>query len=202
MKTTTLAAPSPLRPLKVWTDEAFLAIAEGSTRKYEVIDGELTWMNAARMNHGSVAHLIGVALSNHVRPRRLGMVFDASTTFRLNVTNLLVPDVSFCTVATLRRCPPGLDGFGVGAPDLAVEVISPSERKAKVRLKMKKYFAHGARLVWHVYLRGSRAEVFTAPDEMVVKCLDDGDALDGGEVLPGFCLPLREIFDQDWFTAD
>ena len=201
MKTPTLAAAPP-RPPKVWTDEAFLAVAEHSTRRYEVIDGKLTWMNAARMNHGDVAHLIGVALTNYVRPRRLGKVFDASATFRLNPDNVLVPDVSFSTVANLRRYPAGLDGFGVGAPDLAVEVISPSERKTKVRLKMEKYFAHGARLVWHVYLRGRRVEVFTAPDAVAAKRLDAGDALDGGEVIPGFCLPLRGIFDQDWFATD
>ena len=202
MKTTLAAAPPRNRPSKVWTDEAFLKVAEGSTRKHEVIDGKLTWMNAARLNHDDIATLIVTALNNHVRPRRLGKVFGPSATFRLNLDNVLMPDVSFATVANLRRYPAGLDGFGVGAPDLAVKVISPSERKAKVRLKMKKHFAHGARLVWHVYLRGRRVEVFTAPDEMIVKRLDAGDALDGGQVIPGFCLPLGEIFDQDWFAAD
>lgn len=201
MKTTILAAVAP-RPPKVWTDEAFLAVAEHSTRKYEVIDGKLTWMNAARLNHGDAAHLIGVALDNHVRPRRLGKVFGPSATFRLSPDNVLVPDVSFATVTNLRRYPPGLDGFGVGAPDLAVEVISPSERKAKIRRKMERYFAAGCRLVWHVYLRRPRVEIFTAPDAVTVKRLDADDTLDGGDVLPGFRLPLREIFDQDWFVAD
>ncbi len=200
MNPTTLAAPP--RPPKVWTDEAFLAIAEFSTRKYEVIDGKLTWMNAARMSHGDVGSTILTLLNVHVRPRRLGKVFDASTTYRLSPDNVLVPDVSFCAVATLRRCPPGLDSFGVGAPDLAVEVISPSERKTRIRLKMAKYFAAGSRLVWHVCLRRPRVEVFTAPDAVTVLRLDVGDVLDGGGVIPGFRLPLTEIFDQDWFAAD
>lgn len=202
MNTTTLTvAPRLTRPPKVWTDEAFFKIAEGSVRKYEVIDGKLTWMNGAWLNHDDALVLIATALTNHVRPRRLGKVFGSSGTYRLNPDNLLVPDVSFATVANLRRYPAGLAGCGVGAPDLAVEVISPSERKTKIRLKMEKYFAAGSRLVWHVYLKRPLVEVFTAPDAMTVKRLDAGDVLDGGDVLPDFRLPLTEIFDQDWFAA-
>ena len=78
---------------------------------------------------------------------------------------------------------------------MAVEIISPSERRTKIRQKMEKYFAQSTRLVWLVYPRRKAVEVFTSPGETII--LTSGE-LDGGEALPGFRLPLDEIF-AEWF---
>ena len=83
------------------------------------------------------------------------------------------------------------EAFFRGVPDLAVEVISPSERKTKIRLKMEKYFALGTRIVWLVYPRRKTVEVYTAPGVMVTIAAGE---LDGGDVLPGFRLAAGRDF--------
>lgn len=79
------------------------------------------------------------------------------------------------------------------APDLAIEVFSEGNTKAEMILKRTEYFEAGARLVWLIDPKGRTATVFTGPDQSAV--LHEGESLDGGELLAGFTLPLREIFE-------
>ena len=164
--------------------------------KFELIKGELTHMSPAGYSHEKIATKITARLILFVEPRRLGDVVGSSAGFRLNQRNVLSPDAAYVSrERKLQSNDPG-EGFFPGVPDLAVEVISPSERKARIRLKTKKYFARGTRLVWLVYPRRRAMEVYTAPDAM--NMVKEGGALDGGDVLPGFSLPLADIFDG-WF---
>ena len=78
------------------------------------------------------------------------------------------------------------------APDLAVEVLSEGNTKEEMERKLKDYFFAGVRLVWYIDLKKRTAEVYTSPDQGVT--LTEGQTLDGGEVLPGFRLPLRQLF--------
>lgn len=187
-----------LAPRKIWTDEALEALPK-ERGKFELIDGKLTRMSPAKRDHGLICVQIASALNQHVISRRLGLVFDSSTGFRLDPENVLSPDAAFCSSATLRRDSPALDNFGSVPPDLCVEVISASERKAKIRRKLELYFTRGTRLVWLVRPRRKLVEVYTAPEAVTLKRLDDGDELDGGDVLPGFRLPLTQVF-LDWFS--
>ena len=167
--------------------------------RVELIDGKVVPMSPARGDHGFTCIRISSALDQHTRPRGLGLVFDSSTGFRLDPDNVLSPDVGFSTYERLRRENADLDRFVVGVPNLAVEVISPSERRGKICLKTEKYFARGTDLLWLVYPKRKLVEVLTAPDAVTVKRLDAGDELDGGSVLPGFRLALAEIFEDPWF---
>ena len=78
------------------------------------------------------------------------------------------------------------------APDLAVEVLSEGNTKQEMERKLKDYFFAGVRLVWYIDVKKRTVEVYTSPDQGVT--LTEGQNLDGGDVLPGFRLPLRQLF--------
>ena len=196
MKTPLAAAP-PRKP-KVWTDRMLLDL-HAEDERVELIDGKVFPMSPAHGDHSWACVRISSALDQHVRPRRLGLVFESSVGFRLDPGNVLSPDVSFSTYERLRRENADLDRFVSGVPNLAVEVISPSERRGKIRLKTEKYFARGTELLWLVYPRRKTVGVLTAPDTVTVLRLEAGDTLDRGAVLPGFRLPLAEVFEDPWF---
>jgi Uma2 family endonuclease len=105
-----------------------------------------------------------------------------------------IPDVAFASWDRFpeRRVPsvpiPDL------APDLAVEVLSQSNTADEMARKRREHFAAGVRLVWMIDPRTRTATVFTGPDQSTA--LDESQALDGGDVLPGFLLPLRELFAE------
>ena len=134
-----------------------------------------------------VTHLLLV----FVTPRRLGMVVTGRPQFRMGRGNLREPDVSF----TRRdRLPNPLPQVGGWCPDLCVEVLSPSNTRAEMALKRAEYFASGCRLVWEIDPRTRTATVFTGATTSAT--VDEAGTLDGGDVLPGFALPLRDLFAQ------
>jgi Uma2 family endonuclease len=140
--------------------------------------------------------LLAIALStilwNFVKPRRLGLVVGEAGTIRLAAGLVRIPDVAFVSWERLpnRRVPsnpiPDL------APDLAVEVLSASNTPGEMARKRQEYFTAGVRLVWLVDPGARTVEVYTAPEQSTV--LHATDTLDGGVVLPGFALPLYELF--------
>ena len=85
------------------------------------------------------------------------------------------------------------DGFDV-APDLAIEVISPSNKAGEVMIKIREYFQAGVLRVWVVYPADRLVYVYESPRKVTI--LGDGDELDGGELLPGFKLSLVELFED------
>ena len=82
--------------------------------------------------------------------------------------------------------------------DLAVEVVSKSNTKPEIARKLQEYFAAGSRLAWIVDPKPQTVRVHTAPGEHVVLGIDDW--LDGGKVLPGFRVPVRDLFQPEWMT--
>ncbi len=179
---------------KIWTDAALMALPK-ERGKCELIDGKLTRMSPANNDHGYIEIRIASALHTFVASQRSGLVYGPSAGFRLDPENVLSPDVSYASRAWVQKSGTQPDEFFRGAPELAVEVISPSERRGRIRLKTEKYFARGTRQVWLVYPRRKLVEVYTAPDVSITLTNSE---LDGGDVLPGFRLPLDEIFAA-WF---
>ena len=104
------------------------------------------------------------------------------------------PDVSFIR---RERAPSGdaLDKFTEGPPDLAVEVVSPSNAAGKIARKVGEYLASGAGLVWVAY-PSKRLVIVHTPDG-AKRMVREPESLDGGEVLPGFTLPVAEVFAED-----
>lgn len=160
---------------------------------YDLIRGELIAMAPAGEEHGSIATNITGHLWNHVRQQALGRVYTAETGFILarEPDTTLVPDVAF--VRTDRLPPENLRSkFYAGPPDLAVEIVSPSERTTQTHAKVMEYLRFGTSLVWVVDPPRRTVTVYH-PDHSA-RILQSEDVLDGGDVLPGFRLPVAEIF--------
>jgi Uma2 family endonuclease len=133
-------------------------------------------------------------LGDFIDKADLGIVLPPDAMMRLWRGCIRLPDVSFISWERLpnREIPEGA-AFDAG-PDLAVEVISPGNTREELERKLSDYFKSGVRLVWYIYPKRSEVHVFTAVDQKTVLTLDQ--SIDGGNVLPGFTLPLKRLFGE------
>lgn len=177
-------------PTSVVTAEHLLVMPDDGWR-YELVRGELRRMPPAGYRHGRVAALLGRRMGNHAEQHGLGDVLATDTGFTLErgPDTVRAPDAAFVQAA---RVPEQDRGFAELAPDLVAEVVSPNDTAAEVTEKALMWIAAGVRLVWVVY-----------PDQRVVAVhrpggsvtiLGEDAVLDGEDVLPGFALPLAELF--------
>lgn len=167
--------------------------AMGSDAPFILIDGRLVREERASGRRASqIAGLILTELNNFVRPRGLGEVYGADGAFilRRDPDTVLVPDAAFVRA---DRLPAGDDrGFVPVAPDLAIEVLSPSNRQRQIVRKVALYLATGSQLVWVI---DPDAETVTVHErDAQPRTLGEADTLDGGRVLSGFMLPLARLF--------
>ncbi len=140
------------------------------------------------------AYLI-VRLYGFVLSRNLGIVMAESGTVRLFPGQVRMPDVAFFSWDRLPgRKRPKVPILHV-APDLAVEVLSKSNTKAEMARKVGEYFQAGVTLVWLIDPKSETVRVHTAADRSIL--LKRGESLGGGDVLPGFSLPLDELFARN-----
>lgn len=184
----TAELPSPL------TADDLLRLPTGAGQRYQLLRGELKTMSPSGSKHGRLVARLGAVIEVHVRSSRLGVAFGAETGFILerNPDTVRAPDAAY--VAAARVPPQGLpDGFFPGAPDLAVEVISPGDSASEVQAKVVAYLSAGGQQVWVVYPDLQQVVVFHADREHMI--LTIADTLDGGSLLPGFRLPLAQLFD-------
>ena len=164
-------------------------------RLWELIDGETV---EKKPTGGRISEVGGAVLGsfrNHEVPRQVAKVNGADGGFlrQRNPDRVRSPDVAF--VAAERLPPPEeREGTLRLAPDLAVEVVSPWDRMPEVRAKVQEYLAARTRLVWVVEPRRRTITVHAA--DGTVRELGEGDVLDGGDVLPGFRLPVADIFAE------
>ena len=135
---------------------------------------------------------LGRLLANYVVEHRLGRVYAAETGFRLrrNPDTVRAPDVSFVARSRLQG-PVGGPKYFEGAPDLAVEVLSPDDRLREVEQKFAHYFAAGCRLGWLIDPPRDAVTVYRSPG-VAVRTLGLDDALDGEDVVPGFTCRVRD----------
>ena len=169
------------------------AMAAPRKRICELIDGVLV-EKAVGFSESLLAGFLFEVLSRLVRAGKLGLVTTADGTVRLWAGRVRIPDVAFFSWDRIpgRRVP--REPMPTLAPDLAVEVLSVSNSRREMRLKREDYFRAGVRLVWEVDPRTRTVQVYTSPEESTT--LAESDTLDGGAVLPGFSLPLRELFAE------
>lgn len=175
------------------TTAAELLKLPGDGQRYDLIRGELYCMSPAGARHGRVSAKVAQRLLNHVEPRKLGLVFGAETGFILarDPDVVLAPDVAFVRA---DRLPPDdqQDGFLALAPDLVVEIVSPSDRWNYVMDKVQEYLRAGVRLLWVIDPRRKSVVVFGP--EGSGRTLGEGDSVDGGDVLLGLSLPVADVF--------
>jgi Uma2 family endonuclease len=162
-------------------------------RLFELVDGILVEKTMGA--HESILAIeIAALLINFVKPRKLGVILGADGLLKLAPGLIRIPDVAFLSK---EKFPGGRfprESAWALAPDLAVEVISEGNTKKEMDEKLRDYFTAGSRLVWYVYPKQRRVEVFTSPEAKRVSKHDE--ILDGGDVLPGLEISLRELFSE------
>lgn len=165
----------------------------GPEGRWELINGELVAMAAAGGEHGRISSTINTFLGPFVRAEGLGCLYASDTGFVLSESPPTVrqPDLGFIRT---ERLPDELAevGFLRIPPDLVLEVISPSDRIAEVLTKVGQWLAFGVPLVWLVASRARTVTVYRPDREPRTLTIDQ--MLDGEDIVPGFKLPVREIF--------
>lgn len=163
--------------------------------RFELSEGMLIKGLLSGGKHGRLVSRLARRIGNFVEQHKLGETTAAETGYILfkNPTGkdiVRAPDVGFVAAA---RVPEGgmPDGYFPGAPDLAVEVISPNDEADEIQLKVTQYLKYGTRMVVLAYPKSQTIVVHTPTTTYI---LDIDDTLDGGDVLPGFRLPVRDIF--------
>ena len=158
---------------------------------YELVDGEVVELAPPNDEHGEAALNVGTAFNIYARRRGVGRArVETGYTLRTGPDTVRGPDVSF---VFHPRVEGRGSGFPVGAPDIAVEVFSPSGTAAGMARKVAEYLAAGSQRVWVVYPADRRVVVHCA-DGTVLSYGGD-DVITDEELLPGFSLPLSEIFE-------
>jgi Uma2 family endonuclease len=162
-------------------------------RLCELVDGVLV-EKAMGYFESRLAVVLAFFLESYLEPNDLGIVLGEAGMTRLEPGLVRMPDVSFHSWEHFpnRLLPPG--AFVEQAPDLAVEILSPSNTQREMDRKRGEYFAGGSRLVWQVYPRTRRVRVYTSLDAFVE--LSENDTLEGDPVLPGFTLSVRRWFER------
>jgi len=180
----------PLPGTATVADVAEIHDREGRT--CELIDGALV-QKATGFYESMIAGAIASALRAFVVPRKLGYVTGEAGTTQILLNLVRVPDVAF---VSRDRLPHGLPREPVPllVPDLAVEVLSVSNTPREMDRKRSEYFEAGVRLCWCVDIRARTVAVYTSPENPQI--FTEQQTLDGGDVLPGFTLPLAPLFAE------
>ena len=178
---------------KVWTDEEFMALSRDGHR-YELVNQELVDMGNSGMEHGGIGSFLGGLLAIYVRQHQLGLVCDSSTAFTLKNGNKRSPDVSFVSKERLKGLKRPPRGFFQGSPDLAVEILSPSNTVEEIHEKIVEYFENDTRLAWVIHPDEKYVLVYHAaePDRF----LRSQDMLEGESIVPGFSMSVAELFEE------
>lgn len=182
------AQPKPKRKRK-WTEADLLDLPDDG-RKYELVRGRLKEVPTGG-RHGWLCSLLSARI--HLLHLDWSYTFDSSTGFRMRGGNIRSPDVS---VMRKDRLPEGKPpaGFIEGAPDLAIEIVSPSEDQKDLLEKVGEYFEAGAQEVWLLFPERKQAYRYRAPLE--VEVLQAHDTLMGGDLLPGFAVRVEELLEE------
>jgi len=183
-------------PKRVWTEAELQALPEDGFI-HEVVNGELIMSPKNNFQHGTIASRLLIALGNHAQQGRLGVVLDSSTGFWMRNRNCRAPDVSFIAKGRLSGWKPSAQEFFAGAPDLAVEILSPNNTRSQIDGRLKDFFESGTVVAWIIDPDAQRAELCHSLTQR--KLVGSGGFLEGEDLLPGFRYPIANLFaDWDW----
>ena len=169
----------------------FRAMPEMPGHRYELVDGELIDMDGAP-KHGAVAGEIYLLLRLHIRRSGLPLVVGVSTGFRMSPDTLRFPDVHVTHRDRMAEYNENAGGFPDFAPDVAIEVASPTNTPAALARKTEEYFANGTQAVW-IADPVPRTVAIRRPGQPE-QVFGVGDLLSGEPEIPGFACPVADIF--------
>ena len=178
---------------KLVTAEELLRMPSGSNR-YELVRGDLIPLAPTGDPHGIVVSRIHYALAHYVEQTRHGDIRVGETGYRLESDPDTVRAADVAWVAP-GRIPPGTQGYPNLAPDLAVEVKSPSESRSTLDAKAELWLSYGSREVWVADPESVSITVYRAGQYPFT--LNESADLDGGDLLPGFTSPVWRLFRMD-----
>jgi Uma2 family endonuclease len=181
---------------RVWTEEELQALPDDGYI-YEIAHGELVMSPKNDFEHENLCAELLVAMRTYANARRLGVVLGSNAGFWMRNRDCRAPDVSFIPKERLRSLgfTPFTRKFFPGAPDLAVEVLSPSNTRAELDERLRDFFSSGTQIAWIIDPESERFEVCHSPTQR--RLLGTGAELDGEHLLPGFRYPIADL-SKEW----
>ncbi|HYW09738.1 MAG TPA: Uma2 family endonuclease [Longimicrobium sp.] len=174
------------------TADELLRMPRDGVRR-ELVRGELREMTPPGHVHGRVGMRLAWRLAAYVEAHELGVSYLAETGFHLgrDPDTVLAADCSFVRADRADMVRDSL-GYFPGAPDLAVEVFSPSDRSLMVEAKVRAWMSAGTRMV--IVVHPTRRTVAVHRSGVPPELFGENDTLDGGDVVPGWSVPVRDLF--------
>ena len=169
--------------------ERFIALPDNVDKRFELIGGEIVEVVSNSYSSESAANIL-ILLGGFVKTHKLGRVTGADGGYIVSGGQYM-PDVAF--ISFDRQPEPSRESYNSNPPDLAVEVLSPTDDPNKFRVKLTNYLAAGV-VVWVVDPERQMVEIHQSG--LPVQIVDQDEALDGGDVLPGFTLAVSDIFPE------
>jgi Uma2 family endonuclease len=176
------------------TKKDVIRVLDRENRTCELVDGTLVEKTMG-YEESLIAGILLTCLNNFVRPCKLGIVTGADGMVQLYPGLLCAPDVAYTSWASMPGGKRPKAAIPQLVPDLAVEVLSKGNTRAEMARKLRDYFQAGVRLVWMINPKARLVRVHTTPHQFTE--LRPGQVLDGGDVLPGFSIPVEELFPED-----
>lgn len=174
------------------TEKDVLALRAGPERRLcELVDGVLV-EKAMSIPASHLAAVMVYHLWEFIKKEGLGVVLGADGMIRTFPDQVRIPDVSFISWDRYPGDEVPDEGISSFMPNLAVEVLSPGNTKGEIDRKLRDYFLAGVELVWVIDPQTQTAKSYTNPED--VQRIGKTGSLDGGSVLPGFRLPLKQLF--------
>jgi Uma2 family endonuclease len=185
--TTSVASPKTPRRKRRMSEEEFMRLPDDG-RKYELVSGKVKEVPASH-KHDVIGVNLAIKFAPYVKGR--GYLAGSQAGFRMLTGNIRCPDIAFTLKSRLPDGPS--EGFEAFAPDLAIEIVSPSENMTDLWNKVGEYFASGAQQVWLLFPEQVRVNLYTSPFD--VQILYGEDEITGGDLLPGFACQVKELFE-------
>lgn len=181
---------------------AFTELPENKDHRFELLQGEVIAVPSPKEVHAWIVYRIGLLLGLFLTTHGIdGTVYGDNLDFILGENIVLKPDVSYTSAA--RK--PKLQDYPTVAPDLVVEVVSPSNTADEMLAKIQIFFQYGAQLVWLVYPKSKTVQIYTlgeTPEKPNSITRMAGDLIDGGTVLPGFSAKVSDFFPPASLQGD
>ena len=187
---------------KAYTVDEYYAWMEerDDDMRFELIEGRIVEMAPPRNINSYIAGRVVFYLTLYDEENNLGYTFGADGGFALSSNDVCIPDASF---VAKERIQGDISNLTPGAPDLAVEVISPSETSASINEKTRFYLETGGKVVWVIYPDERFAEIRTPSDKgFHVETVAFDDVLKAESVLPDFELPLNKVLPKIQSTQE